>query len=520
MWFNFQKTIDDWIISGNLSVLSTDGDDGRVIESDYQSVLDTFYGTNVSMAPGSLQTGYHVSDIRLKLRNQYWNLGFSSWLSRDTGPGFGGAQALDPTSKENYHSYSFDIKYQSATSQNDWNYSIAATYFNHEINGNLKLLPEGSLVPIGSDGNISFINPVGMVLFEDGMIGQPGGITEDSSLEGVATKKFHRQHTIRFSTGYRIQTLDSKEQKNFGPGVITGFEESVDGALRDVTDSEFVFVPNTQREVYHLAIQDEWLINSEFRFTGGIRIDDFSDFGSTTNPRMALVWGRGKWIAKLIYGSAFRAPSFSELLYQNNPVSVGNPNLVPETISTREFVLSYSPAESIYTSFNIYRYYARNLIAFTPNGYGLIAENTGRQKGEGFETELKWNSGRGLSVAINGSYQNSYDVNTDARVADAPSRLFSMVANWKFRQEWSLNVFVNSVSGRVRAERDDRLPVENYKTTDIHMMRENVFFPGLTISAKFNNIFNVDAREPSLGIIPKDFPLSDRNFWVELLYRY
>jgi len=518
-WLNFQAKLEDWTVSGSLSVLSTDGDSGRVIDADMQTFLDQQFGTKASTAPGPLETGYNILDVRFRVRNSDWSYGFSGWSSRDTGTGIGGAQTLDPDLKENYRSYSFDTRWHPSASFMGWHHTFSAAYFNHRIDGNLKLLPDGAHVPIGADGNINMMQPVGVVIFPDGMIGQPGGITEDTSFEWVITRNFGVSHSVRIASGYRIHTLDSREHKNFGPGVIDGTEGVVDGVLRDVSDTDFVFVPNTERRAYHFAVQDEWALSDSWRFTGGIRFDEYSDFGNTTNPRMALVWDKGKISTKLIYGSAFRAPSFSELLYQNNPVSQGNPELSPETINTREIAFIYRPWEDFIANVNVYYYHARNMISFRPGDVGLIAQNVRRQKGDGVEAEFSWKPGPGLSLVLNGAWQNSEDIESGVRVARAPARLVSAIVNWEFRTDWLLNIFYNQVSGRTRRQHDYRSPIEDYATTNIHVKRMNLI-SGLDVAFKCNNVFDADAREPSLPMIPNDHPLEGRGIWMELLYRF
>ena len=68
-----------------------------------------------------------------------------------------------------------------------------------------------------------------------------------------------------------------------------------------------------------------------WELTAGLRYDDYNDFGDTWNPRLALVWAaRHDLTAKVLYGQAFRAPSFTEFRLQNNPVALGNDELDPE----------------------------------------------------------------------------------------------------------------------------------------------------------------------------------------------
>ena len=82
------------------------------------------------------------------------------------------------------------------------------------------------------------------------------------------------------------------------------------------------------------------ILPSDWYLTAGVRHDQYSDFGGTTNPRLALVWDTAyNLTSKLLYGQAFRPPSFSELYNINNPVGQGNPNLKPETNQSVELAL-------------------------------------------------------------------------------------------------------------------------------------------------------------------------------------
>ena len=81
---------------------------------------------------------------------------------------------------------------------------------------------------------------------------------------------------------------------------------------------------------------------------GGVRHEHFSDFGNTTNPRLALVWQtRQDLTTKLMYGRAFRAPAFWELYLVNAPFSYSNRNLKPETMDTVELAFDYRPRDDL-----------------------------------------------------------------------------------------------------------------------------------------------------------------------------
>ena len=100
--------------------------------------------------------------------------------------------------------------------------------------------------------------------------------------------------------------------------------------------------------VFTQAIYSPW---SWLSITTGVRLDHYSDFGSTLNPKGGVVveplksatWG--DVTLKLLYGTAFRAPTIQEMydktqLYLVNGV-YGNEKLKPETIQTAEVGIEY-----------------------------------------------------------------------------------------------------------------------------------------------------------------------------------
>ena len=83
-------------------------------------------------------------------------------------------------------------------------------------------------------------------------------------------------------------------------------------------------------------------------------------------PKLALVWStRHDLTTKALYGRAFRAPSFGEQQAQNNPITLGNPNLEPETLSAYELVFDYRPSGTLSGRLNLFRYNIDDLIEVT-----------------------------------------------------------------------------------------------------------------------------------------------------------
>ena len=128
-----------------------------------------------------------------------------------------------------------------------------------------------------------------------------------------------------FTTGYPLlknQTYSGEIKLQFEPfknhyltaGLAQDFQRQFDvrhivnGA--DVT-ANFNHNQAAKRQVFAAYLQDEWEISDSIIITAGVRFDRYSDAGNTANPRLAVVWSVADNLdLKLLYGSAFRAPSF------------------------------------------------------------------------------------------------------------------------------------------------------------------------------------------------------------------
>lgn len=85
--------------------------------------------------------------------------------------------------------------------------------------------------------------------------------------------------------------------------------------------------------------QYQYSVQDSLELTLGVRHDNYSDFGSHTSPRFALVKQLGdRDSLKLLYSEAYRAPSPSETRLTGSQVAVSNPDLAPETAKTTELV--------------------------------------------------------------------------------------------------------------------------------------------------------------------------------------
>ena len=144
-------------------------------------------------------------------------------------------------------------------------------------------------------------------------------------LSDFTTYTGFNSHSLHLCLGHDdLNMYDTSTYKNY---LLNANGVPVPTAFMDYSNIQ-THLPPELRKVDYLYAQDEWNIVRDWTLTAGVRHDNYSDFGGTTNPRLAPVWDATQELtAKRLYGQAFRAPSFNEL-YSINPVANGNPNLL------------------------------------------------------------------------------------------------------------------------------------------------------------------------------------------------
>lgn len=299
----------------------------------------------------------------------------------------------------------------------------------------------------------------------------------------------------------------------------------------DFTDTPYVTIPEKARENWYVFLQDAWAFAPNWELTAGIRYDKYSDFGSTTNPRLALVWQMTPdFYTKLLYGRAFRVPSFIDLYLDNTATApLGNSNLQPETIDTLELAFDYSARKHLHLALNLFVYEWREAVRYLPepnNPEIFMTQNAGTQKGRGFEVETRWLVTKNFSLLANYSYQKAVNEN-DHDPGFAPHQTGYLRSDWLVYPKWYLNTQVNWVADRKRAFGDPRADVDDYTTVDLTLRRKNIRKGDWNFAVGVRNLFDADAREPSDGPstegiikIPNDLPLAGRNYFLELRYSY
>lgn len=480
--------------------LSVGGSDGikRTLDKDRSS------GTaNPTLAPGPVNNSYDTIDGSLDFGYDKWRLRAGYKLRDNLGTGAGITSALDPVGHEKSERFSGDISWTDLHFARDWGLGFSGSYLHYSEAAHFQLFPPGSF------GGA----------FPNGMIGEPARYQRQLRTSGFATYTGFASHSIRFGIGHDDLNLYKTEtHKNY---LLTAGAPSADlaftsGAVVDYYNRQSHILPQ-RRKLDYVYAQDEWNFARDWTLTAGLRRDVYSDFGGTTNPRLALVWDATLDLtAKLLYGQAFRAPSFTEQ-YGINPVSNGNPNLKPEKIRTLEAAFSWQARQDAQVNLSFFRHQMQDIIAIS----GGTFANIGKQHGNGMELEATWDASRSLRLTGNYAHQRSIDDNTQADTGLAPHDHLYARADWRFTGGWLLSPQINWVTDRKRTLGDTRPDVPDYKTVDVTLRSSRGNTPW-EFAAAVRNLFNVDAREPSVGgpvLIPNDLPLARRTLYLQASYK-
>jgi outer membrane receptor for ferrienterochelin and colicins len=500
-WVQHGSTLGGFDVAGYLRAGHTDGQ-RQIIATDAQSTIDTLTGTSASLAPGPVNLGYDAIDGRIDLSRDKWRLraGFQQRSNAKTGAGV--ASALDPAGSNYGERINTDLTYQDTNFAPDLDVTAQASYF--YITEQSKL----TLYPPGSQG------------FNNGIIGNPDKWERHLHFNLSAAYTGLQSHKLRVGAGTQDDDLyRTSETNNFSLGPQGGNPPVI-----EVTP----FLTPHSRRVNFVYAQDEWAFTKDWYLTAGVRQDHYSDFGNTTNPRLALVWETAyNLTSKLLYGRAFRPPSFSELYNTTNPVLIGNPNLKPETNQSTELAFVWQATTTLQANLNLFHYLWKDILR--PDSSNIV-QNAGNQHGDGFETELVWDANQSLRLSGNYAQQRSIDEATNQDAGNAPRHHVYARADWRFVPRWTLDTQLNYIADRKRAPGDTRPDIADYHTVDLTVRSKNRS-GDWGFSFKVLNLFNADAREPSPYAtpflpfsnnvpIPNDLPLARRAWRVELSHQF
>lgn len=500
-WFQHGSTIGDFELAAYLKVGGTEGQ-RRIVRADAQTAIDNLgLAPAASLAPGALSLGHDDIDGQLDVSYKKFRLRTSYLRRSDAGVGAGVAGGLDPVGRVRDTRFTTDLSWSDPNFTPTLALELQAAYLQaaYEISTPLQLFPPGAF--FGS--------------FPDGMIGAPQKWERQTRLSAAGTYSGFADHRLRFGLGHdEMDLYKTRESKNF---TLFGGPLPTPVPYGPSSGANLFMSPH-KRHVSYLYVQDEWSFAKDWTLTAGLRHDRYSDFGGTTNPRLALVWeARHDLTAKVMYGTAFRAPSFVEKYATSNPVALGNSALQPEKIKTLEASVTWQARSNLETTLSVFHHEISDVIGIPASS--TTYQNGGNQKGSGGELEVTWAATANLRLSGHYAYQKNIDQTTRHDAGYAPHHHLYARADWRLMRGWQLSGQLNHVADRNRAWGDNRAQIPDYTTFDLTLRSERSK-AGWDFSASVYNLFGADVREPSTpdSGITFDLPMPGRTFWFQGRY--
>jgi len=223
----------------------------------------------------------------------------------------------------------------------------------------------------------------------------------------IATRTFWKKHKVTLGTELQDNLKQTQNNYNLSPNSLF---------LNDYRSSG----------QWALFGQDEFTITGNLIFYAGVRHDQYSTFGGTTNPRLALIFTPMKSTTfKLIYGQAFRSPNNYELYFRDGSSIEDNPDLQPEKIYATELIWEQDLSAKYRFSASAFSNRITNLIAqqIDPQNNFLIYENSGNVRSKGIELEFAGKMRHEIEGKLSYTLQRTEDAATGISLTNSPPQL-------------------------------------------------------------------------------------------------
>lgn len=220
--------------------------------------------------------------------------------------------------------------------------------------------------------------------------------------------------------------LESRLEKH---KLVTGveYQDNYRQDLKNYDVAPYVLYTEVNRNSHRSALyaQDEIGIAENLLLNVGLRYDQYSTVGGTTNPRLGFIYNPQPATAlKLLYGTAFRAPNNYEM-FSASALAKINPDLKPEKITTYELVAEHEVQQNFRLTGSIYRNNISDLInqVLDPTDGLLVFQNIGRVKSQGVELEAERAWANEHRIRASYAWQITRNQLTNAELENSPHHL-------------------------------------------------------------------------------------------------
>ena len=221
-------------------------------------------------------------------------------------------------------------------------------------------------------------------------------------------------------------------------------------------------------------------------FVGSLRFDDNSAYGNDTNGSIAVNYDFNESIrAVLSFGTAFVAPSFNFLYFQN----FGNPDLLPEESESTELSILGNNSK-LNWRVSAYQTDIENLFSFDPDTF--LAANVGEAELKGVEFEFgtqlaEWQINTSLDLL------SAEDKDTGLELDDRAERTLRLTAKRDFGT-FDLRFDLKAEKGRFDNRGTELASYGLFDVSGSYKINDK-----LTIYANIDNLFDKDYTVNLIG---------------------
>jgi outer membrane receptor for ferrienterochelin and colicins len=250
----------------------------------------------------------------------------------------------------------------------------------------------------------------------------------------------------------------------------------------------------------------------------GGRYDNYSSFGDTINPRVAVIYSPWQTTTiKWLYGEAYRAPNVSEWGYIG-PGWTNSPGLMAETIDSYEMVWEQGLTRSLSLNASVFLNQVHGLIDATTRDDLQYYANLEDAESRGFEVGLEGRWEHGLRGSVSYTYADANYDHSTRPFSNSPRHMAKLnVAVPVWREKVFAGFEIQGMSSRLTELGNE---TAGFAVANLTLFSRQLV-KNLDFSASVYNILDKrywDPGEPGLG--EDSLQQDGRTFRVKLAYRF
>lgn len=339
----------------------------KIFTDGYYKQNDKHVDLPADFSPNGTQTDEAMQDFTLGFKAVNGGFEFlARYKENSYGNFYGFEEDLDPIGnqdKEHMNSYFFSqLSYK--TSFDGYKLQTKANFSHRELD-------VGANIYSVADTAARFA--VVDIDMQEGFFYHENSQEQNYEVEAILTLPEIKSNDILIGAGARRAEVVKDDFYSSIENAITANKTAIENhpnfsifRYRPEAESAFWANPTTtllkndpSRDILYSYLQDLISLSEDVDLSLGLRADNYSDFGTKFSKRAALVYrASDEAVFKLLYGSAFRAPTLIEA-YQNGHINfrAGDENILPEESDTYEVAAIYSP--NFYNKFSLNLFYSQ-----------------------------------------------------------------------------------------------------------------------------------------------------------------